>query len=278
MTKGVHQPVVAEVMSRQLESPGIFTLDLSIKDPQVASTYRFKPGQFNMLSLFGVGEIPISISSNPENPVLLGHTIREVGRVTSGFAQLKAGDQIGLRGPFGNGWPLQETPGKDVLIITGGLGCAPVNSVIFEVLRHREDFGKLTILQGVKHSNDIIWRERYDEWSKLENTQVLLAADVSTSEWPGITGPVTQLLEQVELHPEKTHVMMCGPEAMMHAVALELIKLGMPDTGIWLSLERSMHCAKGHCGHCQFGSRFVCRDGPVFSYCEIRALLGKRGF
>lgn len=271
-------PYTAEVVSRRQESPSIFTLELRLKDSDIAQAYRFVPGQFNMLSLFGVGEIPISIVSAPDRPASLEHTIRQVGRVTHGFAQLDVGDQIGLRGPYGRGWPLEAAQGRDVLVITGGLGCAPVTAVIQEILRHPDAFGQLTILQGVKHSEDHIWRDRYHEWSQHPRTQVLLAADVAGPGWPGVTGPVTQLLDMVHIDPDNSIAMLCGPEAMMAAVTQQLGRRSLPDSSLWLSMERSMHCATGHCGHCQFGARFVCRDGPIFCYSEIRDLLSERGF
>jgi NAD(P)H-flavin reductase len=249
-----------------------------LTDPVVASEYRFTPGQFNMLYLFGVGEIPISIVSDPARPGQLIHTIRDVGRVSHGFSQLEVGDRIGLRGPFGSGWPLVQLEGQDIMIVTGGLGCAPVVSVINYILRRRERYGRLVILQGVKHSSDLIWRERYAEWEKLDNTQVLLAADVGGKPWPGFVGPITVLFEHARFNPQQTVAMMCGPERMIHAAADLLIERGMQAWDIWISMERNMQCAVGQCGHCQFGSSFVCRNGPVYRYPDASELLAKRGF
>ena len=278
MTDPVQIPYSAEIRSREQESRSVFSLGLHIKDPQRAQMYRFNAGQFNMLSLFGVGEIPISIVSDPEKPDLLVHTIRDVGRVTHGFSQLQVGDHIGLRGPYGNGWPLASAEGKDIVLVSGGLGCAPITSVIEHIFRWRSTYGRLNILQGVKHTEDFIWRERYQAWAEHTNTRVLLAADVADASWPGITGPVTHLIERAKFKPENTIAMMCGPEAMMLAAIKQLEQLDISDSNIWLSMERNMQCATGHCGHCQIGDKFVCCDGPVFSYPDVRPLLGKRGF
>jgi NAD(P)H-flavin reductase len=270
-------PWQAEVVDATTESPGIVTLWLRATDPELRATYRFAPGQFNMLYLFGVGEVPISISSDPDEPELLGHTIRGVGRVTNELVKLGPGARIGLRGPFGSPWPLARAEGRDVLVVTGGLGCAPVVSVIDYVMARRERFGKLTILQGVKHGQDLIWRSRYAAWEKATDTEVGLAADVAGANWPGHVGLVTELFDRFALDPAVTETMMCGPEPMMRAAARDLEGRGFDPEAVWLSMERNMHCAAGRCGHCQLGPHFVCRDGPVFAYARIRELLGVKG-
>ena len=271
-------PFDAEIIAREQESPSIFTLSLRLVDSAVARNYRFHAGQFNMLYLYGVGEIPISIVSDPLRPEILKHTIRSVGRVTGGFSKLQPGGHIGLRGPFGRGWPLEAAEGKDVLMITGGLGCAPAVSVVNYIHQRRGRFGRLIIIQGVKHSDDLIWRDRYQVWSNSLDTEVLLAADQSSGNWPWYIGPVTGLIGQVDIDPAQTIVMMCGPEAMMIAATASLQSRGIGDDAIWLSMERNMQCAVRRCGHCQYGARFVCQDGPVFPYPEVRDLFARSGF
>ena len=282
-----YRPYEAEVVERIQESPTIFTLRLRFTEPGThhqycacdqRSPYCFQPGQFNMVYLYGVGEVPISIVSDPEDEYQIDHTIRVVGRVTKGIAQLQAGDKVGIRGPFGRGWPMMDAEGKDVLIVTGGLGCAPVVSVINYIMRRRERFKGLTILQGVKHSADLIWRHKYEEWQAHKDTKVFLAADVGAKGWPWHVGPVIALFEQAEIDPGNTIAMMCGPEGMMRASALELLKRGVSEEAIWLSMERNMQCGVGHCGHCQIGGRFVCKDGPVFPYPDVKELFGGKGF
>ncbi|MFA7617476.1 MAG: FAD/NAD(P)-binding protein [Thiohalomonadaceae bacterium] len=269
-------PYEAEIVERIQESPSIFTLRLRFTEAAVQAAYRFAPGQFNMLYLFGVGEVPISIVSDPEDDHLFDHTIRSVGRVTRVMAALRPGERVGVRGPFGRGWPMAQAEGRDVVIVTGGLGCAPVMSVINYVLRRRERFGRLVIIQGVKHSDDLIWRERYEQWARLPDTQVFIAADQAGPGWPFREGLVTALLGEAELDTQHSCVMMCGPEGMMQAVARDLLARGFSERDLWLSMERNMHCGQGLCGHCQLGAKFVCKDGPVFSYDEIKHLLGLR--
>lgn len=271
-------PHTAQIIERVQETPDIFTLRLRFSDPHVQQAFRFAPGQFNMLYLFGVGEVPISIVSDPHDEQLYDHTIRAVGHVTAGLAQLNSGDQIGVRGPYGRGWPLQAAHGKDVVLITGGLGCAPLVSVINYIVRRRQDYRRLVIMQGVKHSADMFWRDRYAQWAQLADTQVLLAASQGGPGWPFATGHVTNLLASAKFDPDKAIAMLCGPEGMMQAAIQGLQKRGVADANIYLSMERNMQCAVKHCGHCQFGAEFVCRDGPVFALPQVAALLGVRGF
>jgi NAD(P)H-flavin reductase len=273
-----HIPWPTEVVERVEESASVYTLRLRIRDKGIRKSYRFTPGQFNMIYLFGVGEVAISIVSDPGDHELLDHTIRAVGRVTNGLAKLRPGDTIGLRGPYGRGWPLDRAEGKDVLAITGGLGCAPSVSVINYIMERREEFGRLTIMQGVKHHDDLLWRERYALWDKQPGTRVLLAADVGGPLWPWHVGPVTVLFDEADIDPHCTIVIMCGPEGMMRASIENLLTRGINEQCIWLSMERNMQCALRQCGHCQFGAKFVCSDGPVFSYPEIKPLFGISGF
>ncbi|MDO9371366.1 MAG: FAD/NAD(P)-binding protein [Gammaproteobacteria bacterium] len=271
-------PQRAEVVERVEEGRDIFTLRLRLCDETARAAYRFQPGQFNMLYLIGAGEVAISIVSDPDNPELIDHTIRAVGRVTQGLQQLKAGDALGLRGPFGRGWPLEAARGRGLLLITGGLGCAPTTSMIHYALQRRAQYGPLTVCHGVKHPDDLIYTDRIQTWCGAPDTQVLLTADKGTPEWRGRVGLVTQTLDDVEPELFKGVAMMCGPEPMMRAVAESLLQRGMALNDIYLSLERNMHCAVGHCGHCMFGGKFICKDGPVFSYAEVRTLLAVKGF
>ena len=271
-------PLEAIVMERTQESPTIFTLRLRLSDAAAQAAYRFAPGQFNMLYLYGVGEVPISIMSDPEERDGIGHTIRALGRVTKGLAALQPGDSVGLRGPYGRGWPLQEMGGHDVVLVTGGLGCAPVVSVIHYVLKRRERYGKLVIIQGVKHAEDLIWSEQYAKWAALPNTQVLVAASEGAALWPWHVGRVTELFQLACFDPARAVGMMCGPEGMMRVAADNLLQRGVPESRLYLSMERNMQCAVGRCGHCQLGGSFVCRDGPVFDWGQVKSLLAHRGF
>lgn len=271
-------PREAEIIERIEETPTIFTLRLRYTNLGEQEMCCFAPGQFNMLYLPGVGEVPISIVSDPEEGCLYDHTIRAVGRVTRGLAKLQAGDRIGVRGPYGRGWPVDEAMGKDLVIATGGLGCAPVVSVINYVMRRRTEYRRLVIMQGVKHADDLIWQERYEKWRQLKDTQVLLAASDGGSSWRWYHGHVTVLFDKADFDPANSVVMMCGPQPMMAAVAQDMLQRGVPESSLWLSMERNMQCGVGVCGHCQLGGKFICKDGPVFSYDQVKSLLHNPGF
>lgn len=271
-------PHEAVILERIQETPGLFTLCLKFTDQAIQDSYHFSPGQFNMLHLYGIGEIPISIVSDPAYSHIIEHTIRIVGRVSRAFSCLSVGDRIGVRGPFGHGWPVTDARHKDVVIVTGGLGCAPVVSAINYIAQRREDYGRLNIVQGVKHTADFIWKDRYDSWRQLANTKVLLSADVGEALWPWHIGPVTTLFHQLEFDADNVTVMMCGPEGMMHVVCDHMLDQRVAATQLYLSMERNMQCAIGHCGHCQYGGQFICKDGPVFSYDKIRHLFNTKGF
>jgi len=274
----LHRPSEAEIVERRQESPTIFTLRLRFTDDMRHAAYRFAPGQFNMLYLYGVGEIPISIVSDPEDETVFDHAIRAIGRVTHAMSHLHAGDRLGVRGPFGRGWPMADAEGKDVVIVTGGLGCAPVVSVINYMMRRRDRFGRIVIVQGVKHADDLIWRRQYEDWQKVPNTQVLVAADQGARLWPWHVGRVTELFDAMHIVPDRSIAMLCGPEPMMRVTIEHLLGRGLAPAAIHLSMERNMQCAVGLCGHCQYGHLFVCRDGPVFGYPEVAPYFGIRGY
>ncbi|WP_353570932.1 FAD/NAD(P)-binding protein [Candidatus Albibeggiatoa sp. nov. BB20] len=271
-------PMEAEIIERVQESDTIFTMQLRLTDPKQHEAYTYEPGQFNMLYLYGVGEVAISIVSDPEHEDLLTHTINRVGRITRGLSQMQVGQKIGIRGSYGRGWPLREAEGQDVIIVSGGLGCAPTISVINHIIRRRERFGHLTIVQKVKHVDEFIWPERFERWKTIPDTTVLVASTKGSVNWHWDVSPRIQVLDKVKVWSDRTIVMICGPEGMMQSATKHLTELGVPESSVYFSMERNMQCAVGHCGHCQFGGLFICKDGPVFSYPEIKHLLGTEGF
>lgn len=271
-------PHEAEIIKRVQESSTIFTLHLRFTDPRHHQGFNFYPGQFNMLYLYGVGEVAISIVSDPKKKNILTHTIRAIGRVTRALQKLQPGDRIGIRGPYGRGWPLEQVKGKDVVVVTGGLGCAPSVSIISYILQRRTQYGNLSILQGVKHSDDFIFRKQYALWQKSPHTEIHIAADQAGPKWPWSVGYVTDMIDKLKLNPENTVAMMCGPEMMMNTAVKVLNKKGIPEHHIYLSMERNMECGIGQCGHCQYGGFFICKDGPIFAYSEIKALFNQPGF
>lgn len=278
MRQDIYLPQEAKILERIQETPTVFTWHLQFTDAQIQRQFKFHPGQFNMVYLYGIGEVAISVASDPDEPNYFSHTIRNVGSVTQGLAKLQKGDHVGIRGPFGRSWPLKESMGKDILVISGGLGCAPTVAVINYVLQRQQQFGVLKILQGIKHSDDFIYRQRYAEWQKQNNVEVYIAADKAGPQWPWHVGHITDLLSNIKINCEKTIVMMCGPQGMMRVVIQQLIQMSLAEKNIYLSMERNMECAIGHCGHCQYGGLFICKDGPVFSYPEIKALFDIPGF
>lgn len=270
-------PHEAEIIERIEETPDIFTWKLRLTDPVLAQTFTFHHGQFNMLSQLGVGEVAISIMAGDDQ--FLWHTIRAVGKVTRAMQALPVGSRIGLRGPYGHGWPLEEAQGKDVLFVTAGLGCAPVMSSIRYVMAHRLAYGRIIIMQSVRHRNEGLWEPQYDAWRQIPDTQILLTASRDKTQWPNWElGRVGVLLDKAIYDRDNCYAMMCGPDAMMADTARTLVSMGLPAERIYVSLERNMQCAVGHCGHCQLGGKFVCKDGPVFCYPDVMALMDTKGF
>jgi NAD(P)H-flavin reductase len=269
-------PEPAEIVEKHSFGRSIHAYRLRLEDPGARPRFDFAPGQFNMLYVPGVGEVAISISSDPDDE-LLEHTIRIVGRTTGVIERLAVGDVLGLRGPYGNGWPLQETRFKDVLVVTGGLGCAPVTGAIQYMLRRRASYGRIAILHGVKQPADLIYRDRFEQWRREPDTTVLLTSDSPDRHWHDRTGVVTELFEEVDCDPGRTVVFMCGPEVMMRYGTQILMERGLPSSRIYVSLERNMKCAVGLCGHCQLGPEFLCKDGPIFRFDRVARWLGVRG-
>jgi sulfhydrogenase subunit gamma (sulfur reductase) len=266
----------ARITARRIETIGIYTFTMRFLDADVGRSYRFSAGQFNMIYAFGVGEVPISIVSDPAEPQLLEHTIRVAGRVTGVMASWKVGDIVGVRGPYGNGWPVEAARGRDVVVITGGLGCAPVVGLINYIFRRRSEYGELHVLHGVRTPNDLLYRERFDEWRRAPRTRVYLTTDRPDKSWHYRIGVVTELFDELTV-PASSIVMMCGPEVMMRFAAHSLLQKGIADDSIYLSMERRMECAVGLCGHCQYREHFVCKEGPIFSYRTVRQLFGQSG-
>ena len=271
-TARILRPEPARIVEKVSFGPDIHVYRLALLDPAARPRFDFQPGQFNMVYVPGVGEVAISISSDPDDD-LLEHTIRIVGRTTRVIEGLGVGDVLGIRGPYGSGWPLQESRFKDVLVVTGGLGCAPVTGAIEYMFRRRASYGHITILHGVKKPADLVHRSRFEAWRRESNVRVLLTSDQPDRAWRDRTGVVTELFEEAEFDPARTVVLMCGPEVMMRYAIHILRARGLADDRIHLSLERNMKCAVGWCGHCQLGPEFVCKDGPIFPLRRVAHLL-----
>jgi len=251
------------VIARKEETADTVTLDLEAEDGE---GLRFIPGQFTMLYVFGIGEVPISISGDPGSPETLIHTVRAVGAVTQAIATLDEGDPVGIRGPYGSGWPMDATEGKDVVVAAGGIGLAPVRPVLLALLADRGRYGAVSLIYGSRTPSDLLFLEELHAWRSRFDVEIEVTVDRADPGWHGDVGVVTSLLPRVAFEPENTVSVVCGPEIMMKVVAAELASRGVGSGSIYVSLERNMKCAIGFCGHCQFGPEFICRDGPVFPY------------
>lgn len=266
-------PRLFRVQRARKETEDTFTLELVPDDG--LEMPPFLPGQFNMIYVYGVGEIPISISGDPARRNVLVHTTRAVGSVTRVMRHLKPGDCVGVRGPYGTSWPIQEAIGKDVVIVAGGIGAAPLRPAMYHILNHREQYGKVVMLYGARSPSDILFRKELEQWRAKFDLDVYVTVDRSTEAWRGSVGVVTRLIPRAPFDPSNTLAMMCGPEVMMRFATIDLEKRGVRLDQIYLSLERNMKCAIGLCGHCQFGPVFVCKDGPVFKYSQVQDLMNK---
>jgi NAD(P)H-flavin reductase len=266
-------PAPCRVLSVRRELEDAATLELAA--PGVGQA-GFSPGQFNMLYVFGVGESAISISGDSEQKGRFLHTVRAVGKVSSALTHMKPGAAVGFRGPFGSSWPVREAEGCDMLVVGGGLGLAPLRPAIYRLLANRERYGRVVLLYGARSPADILYREELSRWRQRLDVDIHVTVDHASGDWRGAVGVVPDLISRSSFDPEQTISFVCGPEVMMRYAANALTTAGVAADRIWLSIERNMKCAIGLCGHCQFGPRFVCKDGPVMRYDRIAGLITER--
>ena len=252
------------------------TFSLVLQPQNGHADFTFQPGQFNMLYVYGVGEVPISISGDPARREILVHTTREVGTVTRAMRKLKVGDSLGVRGPYGKAWPVDKVENHDVVLITGGIGLAPLRPMIHYLLTRREKYGRIVLLYGARTPEDILYRKGLEKWRSRFDLEVHLTVDHATGVWRGNVGVVTSLVRRSPFDPKNCIAMVCGPEIMMRFSVMELQKRGVADDHIYISMERNMKCGIGLCGHCQLGPTFVCKDGPVYRLDKIRSIFTKR--
>ena len=251
------------------ELPDVWTLELQAADGE--GPVRFQPGQFTMVYAFGVGEVPLSISGDPAKPDVLVHTVRAVGTVTRAVCSARKDDVLGVRGPYGEGWPVEAALGRDVVIMAGGLGLAPLRPLVRAVMARRGAFGRVVILVGARTPANLLYAREVARWRARLDLEVRATVDAGDPTWKGDVGVITTLLPRVTFAPATTTAFVCGPEVMMRFAAADLAHCGVPPARIFLSMERNMKCAVGVCGHCQFGPAFVCKDGPVLPYARVEA-------
>ena len=252
------------------EIPGCTTM--RVEPAGGAGDCGFAPGQFYMIYVFGHGEVPISISGDPAKPGELTFTVMAVGSVTRALCAVKSGDTIGLRGPFGSAWPVDEVKGRDVIVMAGGLGLAPLRPALYHLLHNRGDYGGLAILYGTRQPQNIVFQEELTGWREDAPVEVDVTVDNAGHDWLGKIGVVTELLNGRTIDQAKTSALICGPEIMMRFSAYALLGLGVAAENIYVSMERNMKCAVKMCGRCQYGPFFICDDGPVFSFDRVERL------
>jgi NAD(P)H-flavin reductase len=267
-------PYPYQVLRVRRETPDTFTLDLAPTDG--GGPPGFAPGQFNMLYAFGAGEVPISISGDPDRPGPLVHTVRAVGDTTRAICALKKGSPLGVRGPFGSAWPVAEAKGKDVLVIAGGLGLAPLRPAVYHLFNHRDDYGNIEIIYGARTPEDLLYRRELERWRGRFDVRVHVTVDSAGQDWRGSVGVVTTLISRTRFDSAHTAALLCGPGVMMRFTVLELLSRGLTPEQIFVSMERNMKCGLGLCGHCQWGPFFICKDGPVFRFDRIKDWFERR--
>ncbi len=265
-------PVPHRVRSRAQETVDTWTLELE----PLAERVRPRAGQFDMLHAFGVGEVPISTSGDHEGDGPLTHTIRAVGAVTQALCALEPEAVVGVRGPFGTEWPLAEAAGGDLVVVAGGIGLAPLRPAIRHALERRDDYGSVAVLVGARTPQDLLYVEELERWRARLDVEVDVTVDAAAVGWHGRVGLVTTLIPGAVIDPASASALVCGPEVMMTFVVRALLERGLPLGRIWISMERNMRCAVGHCGHCQLGPTLICRDGAVFPAGAMQDLMEVR--
>jgi len=267
-------PRVYSFQSSKQETYDTWTIEFQPKNGN--DGFSFAPGQFNMVYGFGVGEVPISISGDPAKPERLVHTIRAVGEVTKALCSLKKADEVMIRGPYGTHWPVEDAVGCDVVIVTGGVGLPPLRPAIYHLLSNREKYGRIVLLYGARTPQDMVYTTELKRWRARFDVDVETTVDTAKPGWHGNVGVVTTLIPRASFDPLHAKAFICGPEIMTRFTIPEFQKRGVTTQNIFVSMERNMKCGVGLCGHCQLGSMFVCKDGPVFRYDRVQPLLSKR--
>ncbi|MFP4686801.1 MAG: FAD/NAD(P)-binding protein [bacterium] len=234
------------------------------------SPFYFKPGQFNMLYVYGIGEVPISICGDPARTDTIAHTVKNVGRTTAALCNLKPGDELGFRGPYGTYWPASEIPGTDILFVAGGIGLPPLRPAIYQVMAERKKFGKVSLLYGARNPNELLYTDELEDWRELMDFESEVTVDEAHGGWSGHVGVVTELISEIGFRSRQPVAMICGPKIMIKFTVQELLSRNVPASSIYVSLERNMKCGVGLCGRCQMGPIFVCKDGPVFRYDRVQ--------
>jgi len=268
-------PYTATVRAIRPEAYGISTFSLEYNRSD--APLGFQSGQFNMICLPGFGEVAISICSDPNTPRMMEHTIRYAGGVTRAIGRLRVGDTVGMRGPYGTPWPMQLAEGKDLMLVSGGIGLAPLRPVILDVLHRRSSFGRVLLLYGGRTPQDLLYTDEFEKWQD-GGIEMHVSVDRADETWKGQVGVIPMAFYRTRLDHRNTLVFSCGPEIMMRFVIYEAMARRIPKEAIYVSMERNMKCAIGFCGHCQLGPVFICKQGPIFRFSQIESFFGREEF
>jgi NAD(P)H-flavin reductase len=267
--RNIYRPIEVTLEDIITETPSIKTFVLRPKEP-----FEFKTGQFVELTLPGVGEAPFTPSSDPNIKDKIDVTIMNVGRVTALLHNSPTDISLGIRGPYGKGYPLESFFGKDILIVGGGVGLAPLRSLLLSLFADIDKYNRIVLRYGARTPSDILYKDSLPEWAKKDKVNVVTTADVGDATWQGNVGLVTTILKDLPVDLKKTVAIVCGPPIMMKFVTLKLLDLGFPPPDIYLSMEKNMSCGLGKCGHCRIGKYYICKDGPVFTYEQLKDIYG----
>ena len=265
MNKNIYRPIKASVEDIIQETPNIKTFRL-----RPETDFSFSTGQFIELTVPGLGEAPFTPSSDPGIKKSLDVTIMNVGQITSKLHSMNSGEVLGLRGPYGLGYPLDNFKGKDILIVGGGVGLAPLRSLLFSLFSSIDNYNKVLLRYGARTSADMVFKNAIPEWSKKKKVDIATTVDVGDSSWNGNVGLVTTILKGLPVDLNKAACVVCGPPIMMKFVTLKLLDVGFNPADIYLSMEKNMSCGLGKCGHCRIGKFYICKDGPVFTYEQLK--------
>jgi sulfite reductase subunit B len=270
--ENIYLPHLAEIIDIKQETPDVKTFKLKFKDQAIAESFDYKPGQFVEFSVFGEGEAPFCISNSSTRKSGIECSVKRMGKVSQALHELNIGDMVGIRGPYGNGFPINDLKNKHLLFVAGGIGLAPLRSLINYCLDNRDDFKTITIVNGARTSKDLVFKDEYPVWEKAKNTQLHLTVDCNEENWTCMVGVVPKILEEIKPTCNGSVAIVCGPPIMIKYTLPVLLKLGFCPEAIITTLEMKMKCGLGKCGRCNIGNLYICKDGPVFSYAQLKDL------
>ncbi|MFH1784771.1 MAG: FAD/NAD(P)-binding protein [bacterium] len=270
--ENIYKPHLAQITDIKQETPDTKTFMLNFKDKAIEESFSYRPGQFVEFSVFGEGEATFCISNSPSRKSSIECSVKRMGKVTEALHELDVGDVVGIRGPYGNGFPIEELKGKNLLFVAGGIGLAPLRSLINYCMDNRDDFEAITIVNGARTSKDLVYSDEYKVWEKAKNTSLHLTVDCEEDNWSCMVGVVPKILEQIKPTCKNTMVVVCGPPIMIRFTMPVLLKLGFCEESIITTLEMKMKCGLGKCGRCNIKNLYICKDGPVFNYSLLKEL------